>query len=76
VMGFFDLLQKCMDTSAKCKNNDYLFNAFLRSKVVIQNVVTFFKLTSFTNAVICSNRILKSKRLIYECDFTYSRIFK
>jgi len=39
-------------TSAKCKHKDYLFNVFLQSDTVIQNTVTFIKLTSFTNAAI------------------------
>ena len=56
-------------TSTKCINNDYLFNAVLGLADVIQNVVAFLKLISFTNAAITNSRILKSKRMIYECGY-------
>jgi len=46
-------------TSAKCKNNYYLFKAFLPLDAVFQNVEAFFKLISFTNAVIYHSRIRK-----------------
>jgi len=63
-------------TSTKCINNDYLFNAVLGLAAVIQNMVAFLKLISFTNAAICNDRILKSKRMIYECGYLNSRILK
>jgi len=59
-----------------CINNDYLFNAILGLAAVIQKAVTFFKLISFTNAVICNSRIIKSKHMIYECGYLNSRILK
>ena len=42
----------------------------------IQNAVSFFKLISFTNAAICNCRILKSKRMIYECGYLNCPILK
>jgi len=76
IKGDMVVVQVDEATNTKCINKDYLFNAFLGLVAVIQNAMTFFKLTSFTNATICNSRILKSKCMIYECGYLNSRIVK
>jgi len=44
------------NTSAKCRNKYYLLSAALRSDTNFKNAVTFFKLSSFTNAATFVNQ--------------------
>jgi len=68
VVHTLTLIRHGHDSSTKCINNDYLINVVLGLAAVIQNVVT--------NAAICNSCILKSKHMIYECDYLNSRILK
>jgi len=66
-----------MNASAKCKNNDYLFNAFLRLDAIIQNAMVFLKLTSFKNATTRTHIQTHTKaRAHVRSDSTWNQLVK